>query len=377
KGEEQQCSPEEVFCALQCSGEEDPVAWLQTELPQVLENITDLASQKGEAMVENEVGPVTRGEARQAWLDCGGDFEEAVRECVRTRARKFREIRAMGFADQQEVLQALYMNGGDVNKAVIDLQRQLLEPFHTQIWQETEVGIQLDQPDKQRIVRQILATYNLPSWGRAEIVLSLMQEGRDHFQIHDVVEAVKESQDKEFIKRMLSLTCLVCLSLFPRNKMQSVTSCECTVCRDCFKEYFTFTVREKNIKNLVCPGCSKPDIDDEGQLLVYFSTLDVQLRDCLDVDVYNLFHKKLTERTLMKDPKFKWCTHCSNGFIYDGNQSKVTCPQCKGSFCVECKRPWESQHQGITCEEFQNWKRENDPEYQAQGLAAYLKENGI
>ncbi|XP_059497740.1 E3 ubiquitin-protein ligase RNF31 [Stegostoma tigrinum] len=159
--------------------------------------------------------------------------------------------------------------------------------------------------------------------------------------------------------------------------MQSLTSCECTVCRDCFKNYFTFTVREKHIKNLVCPGCSKPDIDDEGQLLSYFSTLDVQLRDCLDVDVYNLFHKKLTERTLMKDPNFKWCTHCSNGFIYDGNQSKVMCPQCKGSFCFECRRPWEPQHQGISCEDFQNWKRENDPEYQAQGLAAYLKENGI
>ncbi|XP_059816238.1 E3 ubiquitin-protein ligase RNF31-like [Hypanus sabinus] len=56
---------------------------------------------------------------------------------------------------------------------------------------------------------------------------------------------------------------------------------------------------------------------------------------------------------------------------------QVTCPQCQGSFCVECKRPWEPQHQGISCDEFQTWKRENDPEYQAQGLAAYLKENGI
>ncbi|XP_060677285.1 E3 ubiquitin-protein ligase RNF31-like isoform X2 [Hemiscyllium ocellatum] len=377
-GEEQLVSPEEVCCALRSSGTEEPLAWLQTELPQMLDSIADLASQKGHTMAQDQVGPVSRDEARQAWLHAAGDFEEAVGECVRSRARKFREICAMGFSDQQEVLQALYMNRGDVDKAVIDLQRQLLEPFHTHIWQEDEVPIQLDHPNRERTLRQMLATYNLPSWGRAEIVLSLMQEGRDHYQLHDVVEAVKESQDKEFIKKsMLSLTCLVCLSLFPRSKMQSVTSCECTVCRDCFKSYFTFTVREKHIKNLVCPGCSKPDINDEAQLLSYFSTLDVQLRDCLDADVYNLFHKKLTERTLMKDPNFKWCTHCSNGFIYDGNQSKVTCPQCKGSFCSECRRPWEPQHQGISCEDFQNWKRENDPEYQAQGLAAYLKENGI
>ncbi|XP_078392357.1 E3 ubiquitin-protein ligase RNF31-like, partial [Cetorhinus maximus] len=148
-GEEQQRSPEEMFCALRCSGTESPLAWLQTELPQVLDSVADLASQEGQTAAENQVGTVTRGEARGAWLDCGGDFEEAVRECVRTRTRKFREIRAMGFADQQEVLQALYMNGGDVNKAVIDLQRQLLEPFHTQIWQETEAIIRLDQPDRQ------------------------------------------------------------------------------------------------------------------------------------------------------------------------------------------------------------------------------------
>lgn len=38
---------------------------------------------------------------------------------------------------------------------------------------------------------------------------------------------------------------------------------------------------------------------------------------------------------------------------------------------------WEEQHRGRSCEDFQNWKRNNDPEYQAQGLALYLQENGI
>lgn len=38
---------------------------------------------------------------------------------------------------------------------------------------------------------------------------------------------------------------------------------------------------------------------------------------------------------------------------------------------------WESQHAGLTCEQYQTWKRENDPEYQKQGLAGYLRDNGI
>jgi E3 ubiquitin-protein ligase RNF31 len=38
---------------------------------------------------------------------------------------------------------------------------------------------------------------------------------------------------------------------------------------------------------------------------------------------------------------------------------------------------WEAQHQGISCEQFAQWKRDNDPEAQELGLAAHLNDNGI
>ena len=38
---------------------------------------------------------------------------------------------------------------------------------------------------------------------------------------------------------------------------------------------------------------------------------------------------------------------------------------------------WEEQHDGLTCEDFIQWKKDNDPELQARGLAAYLQEEGI
>lgn len=38
---------------------------------------------------------------------------------------------------------------------------------------------------------------------------------------------------------------------------------------------------------------------------------------------------------------------------------------------------WEDQHEGISCEQFEAWKAANDPEFQAAGLAAHLKMNGI
>jgi len=43
--------------------------------------------------------------------------------------------------------------------------------------------------------------------------------------------------------------------------------------------------------------------------------------------------------------------------------------------CVVFK--WEEQHEGLTCDEFQSWKENNDPEVQALGLARHLEENGI
>ncbi|XP_075424107.1 E3 ubiquitin-protein ligase RNF31, partial [Ascaphus truei] len=284
---------------------------------------------------------------------------------------------SLGFRERSEILAALYESAGDLGGALSVLQRPRLEAFHTRMWAEPEPPLQLDSGDRQALLRRLLAEHALPSWGRAELALSLLQESGGRYDLQDVLEAVRESQDRDFIKRMLTQECAVCGWELPRSKMGSLTSCECCICPDCFRTHFTVAVMEKHIRDMVCPACEEPEISDEGELLHYFSTLDILLRDALDVDAYNLFHKKLTERTLMKDPKFLWCTHCSFGFIYERDQLDVKCPQCDCSFCRECKRPWEEQHRSLSCEQFQSWKRENDAEYQAQGLAVYLLENGI
>jgi len=45
------------------------------------------------------------------------------------------------------------------------------------------------------------------------------------------------------------------------------------------------------------------------------------------------------------------------------------------SYCIQLQ--WEQAHDGLTCEQFSQWQKDNDPELQAQGLAAYLNEEGI
>ncbi|XP_005377098.1 PREDICTED: E3 ubiquitin-protein ligase RNF31 isoform X2 [Chinchilla lanigera] len=371
EGEVAGACPEEIFSALQYSGTEVPLQWLHSELPYVLEMVTELAGQQ-----DPELGAFSCQEARKAWLDRHGNLDEAVEECVRARRRKVQELQSLGFGPQEGSLQALFQHGGDVARALTELQRQRLEPFHQRLW-DTGPEPSWDGPDKQSLVRRLLAVYALPSWGRAELALSLLQETPRNYELLDVVEAVRHSQDRAFLRRLLAQECAVCSWTLPRNRMQALISCECTICPDCFRQHFTIALKEKHITDMVCPACGRPDLTDDTQLLSYFSTLDIQLRESLEPDAYALFHKKLTEAVLMRDPKFLWCAQCSFGFIYEREQLEATCPQCHQTFCVRCKRQWEEQHRGQSCEEFQNWKRNNDPEYQAQGLAMYLQENGI
>ncbi|KAL8177181.1 UNVERIFIED_CONTAM: hypothetical protein K2H54_042948 [Gekko kuhli] len=333
--------PELVAAAVHYSGTEIPLAWLNSELPGVLEEVAETATQRAEEELGGGLGAVTCQEAQTAWMESRGDTDEAVSRCLAARRSKIRELKALGFAERGPVLQALYQNKGDLWQALVQLQRQRLEPFHQRLWESEEPPIDFHSPDRQALLRRLLASLSLPSWGRAELVVSLMLEkpSEGGWELADIVEAVKASPSRDFIKRLLSWECAVCSWALPRNKMQSLTSCECTICPECFAQHFTIAVKEKHITDLVCPACSEPEISDERELLSYFSTLDIQLRSCLDTETYELFHKKLTERVLMRDPKFQWCTHCSFGFIYESEQLEVKCPQCRKSFCVQCRRP--------------------------------------
>ena len=47
--------------------------------------------------------------------------------------------------------------------------------------------------------------------------------------------------------------------------------------------------------------------EDDDLALDYYAKLDQILKDILDKDTHDLFQRKLRDRTLMKDPNFKWC----------------------------------------------------------------------
>ena len=96
-----------------------------------------------------------------------------------------------------------------------------------------------------------------------------------------------------------------------------MSNCEHSCCKDCATKHFTILIKDKNISEATCPFCQEPTglAEDDDLAANYFSQLDVLLKPLVEQDVYDLFQRKLRDRTLMKDPNFKWCYKVSGSKI--------------------------------------------------------------
>ncbi|XP_076639258.1 linear Ubiquitin E3 ligase isoform X3 [Colletes latitarsis] len=227
-----------------------------------------------------------------------------------------------------------------------------------------------------RIARRLLAEGKASNYDQAEVAASLLAL---KFGDVEALHAAKECSSVESALAFLQQECELCTGRFAMSQMISMLKCVHRCCNDCAKNYFTIQISDRNITDAVCPYCKEPNLKDatEDEVLEYFSNLDIQLKTLLDPPIHELFQRKLRDRTLMQDPNFKWCIQCSSGFYADPDQKRLICPDCRSVTCAFCRRPWEKQHEGITCEQFAAWKDENDPDYQAAGLAKHLADNGI
>ncbi|XP_060680369.1 E3 ubiquitin-protein ligase RNF31 isoform X4 [Hemiscyllium ocellatum] len=215
---------------------------------------------------------------------------------------------------------------------------------------------------------------------KSEIFQSLMSIQDNNFTAEDVMEAVQSGLNFESALRYLSHECPICGEHVTFSKVVTMTYCNCSFCKDCFRQYFSSVIKEKSIVNMVCPKCSAPDLKSpnlQEDVTEYFNFLDIQIRYYLDEGLHELFQRKLRDRTLMEMPNFRWCAHCSFGLLHEVDRLRMDCPSCKKSTCFQCKIPWEQQHEGISCEKFKLWKQQNNPEYQASKLDVYLTKNGI
>ncbi|KAJ8960923.1 hypothetical protein NQ318_020223 [Aromia moschata] len=230
----------------------------------------------------------------------------------------------------------------------------------------------------ERQARRFLAEGQVTNYQQAELAVSLMAL---KFTSEEALEAVKDCHSLDAAIAFLQQDCELCAGKFPMNQIVSMLKCTHRCCQECAKNYFTVQITDRSIMDCTCPFCKQPELTsnnfNEDGISDYFGNLDILLKGILDEMVHELFQRKLRDRTLMQDPHFKWCVQCSSGFIAHPRQKRLICPDCKSVTCAGCRRPWEKQHEGITCEQFAAWKDANDPENQASAVAKHLAENGI
>lgn len=235
--------------------------------------------------------------------------------------------------------------------------------------------LQADQVSRTLASRQLLQSVSrtaaqLPP-DQAAVFLSLMaMEGRS-FTLADVLEAVQINRDFASALRFLSHSCPICQEQVSFSKIITMTHCSCFLCQTCFKTFFTTAIKERSVDQLVCPQCGRPEVRGQGGLeesMDYFNLLDTQIRHFLPADVHELFQRKLRDRALQEMPNFCWCAHCSFGMLHEAQRLRMDCPSCKKSTCSQCRSPWSPQHQGLSCEQFQVWQQQNQPDPHSTSL---------
>ncbi|CAK1550071.1 unnamed protein product [Leptosia nina] len=238
----------------------------------------------------------------------------------------------------------------------------------------TKVNLPEGSPERQ--ARMLLAEGATENWDQARIAVELIAQGTD---VATALLASLECTDLNSALAYLNQYCELCAAHYPEHEMVSMLRCSHRCCRECARHYFTVQITERSIVDCVCAYCKEPELEnlDEDAWVNYFAHLDILLKTLLEFDVHELFQRKLRDRTLARDPNFRWCVECSSGFFVHPKQRKLRCPECKSVTCSTCRKPWSTNHDGISCEEYASWLEDNDPERSIAAVQQHLKENGL
>lgn len=399
-----------------------PLQWLKQIWMKRVKSVMAEVAKAGADMNENEVGELSEAEAKNSLKETKGDVEEAVKICTAKRCKLYQEIcKVDNSFPREEILQAMLSSKGELEEALDHLNSDSLQQFTDHLWERENSSLQgedeaegvsealalsdvhdaclsvtnsvLKHNHFQQMVRNkdissdrrsrmIMVEGKLQSWGRAETVLKILDidvAGKKlEATLEDIVEAVYNCGDRQSSLVYLQQECQCCFTYFPMSKIRTL-NCPCKICFDCMKNYFELNIREKHVRNLCCPICQHPNMDNTEAANEYLSFLTMLLNTMVGPDIREIYETKLRDWHLQKDPNFRWCAHCGNGFINIGGERNpaMQCPYCNKKTCFNCKKQWEDQHEGLTCEEYEQWKIDNDPENQAMGLAAHLATNGI
>lgn len=160
----------------------------------------------------------------------------------------------------------------------------------------------------------MLAEGKIPSYDKGEIVVKLIERG---IAEEEALLAASRCRDVDEAEDLLHQECQLCMNVMKITEVVNLPNCQHNCCQDCFGKHFTIAIKDRNISEATCPFCMEPKglADDDDLAADFFAKLDVLIKPIVDQDVHDLFQRKIRDRTLMKDPNFKWCYKVS--FCFD------------------------------------------------------------
>ncbi|EDX04010.1 GD22542 [Drosophila simulans] len=141
---------EELEAALKyCSPDTHPIQWLRENWHKLVQTVQSLSTKYGQERGENTIGTVSQNEAREALRNSGGNVWQAVADCIQQRQQKYRKLAAKGNFLRDDIVNALTAHQGNVEQALVELNRTQLKPFLMRIWGspngvENESGVAID-----------------------------------------------------------------------------------------------------------------------------------------------------------------------------------------------------------------------------------------
>lgn len=201
-----------------------------------------------------------------------------------------------------------------------------------------------------------------------EIINRAFDGKLENLQADACDRALKSLLDDESKAKMFQskFTCQICFMEY--DVEQGITlNCDHRFCMECMRQHISLLIDSAQVSDekLKCPNCTEP-------LSVY------EIEDVAGPELYKKYEKfklrslKLTE--LDGDEILFRCPgdDCEYMCIVEKTEAEFECPKCKHKCCPLCKA---DTHKGFSCEEHQQWKKENS---EADKLFnALLEEEGL
>ena len=158
--------------------------------------------------------------------------------------------------------------------------------------------------------------------------------------------------------------CEICCEEITSQNRFVIQPCGCsTCCLKCVKDHVSEYINNGRV-DIPCPVCSKLISTD-----LLLSTL-IDSKELLDKYSRNSLNNYISTGL----GNACSCPSCHSNIYCFTDYLKVECPQCNKFLCRKCLRHY---HEGVTCEEYDNWKRNQNVEAENDAkLIEWLKANG-